>query len=121
MALWVVAEPEDKFEAWMEAQRQPAPEPDTPAKQHGRDVFLGNACVFCHEIQGTAAHGQVAPNLTHLASRGTIAAGTLSNTRGNLGGWIMDPQSIKPGNHMAMIDIPAQDMNDLLDYLESLK
>ncbi len=65
--------------------------------------------------------GSVGPDLTHLGSRSTIAAGTLPNTKGNLGGWIADPQNIKPGTHMPTIDVKAEDLQPLLDYLESLR
>ncbi len=121
MALWVIAEPEDKFKAWMQQELQPAVSPADPEKQRGQKVFLNNACVFCHSIQGTPAAGRNAPDLTHFGSRKTIAAGTLPNNKGNLGGWITDPQSIKPGNHMATIALKPDDLNPLLDYLESLK
>ena len=79
------------------------------------------ACIFCHAIQGTGAAGQNGPDLTHLASRLTIAAGTLPNNRGNLGGWISDPQNIKPGNHMATVSLKPEDLQPLLDYLEGLQ
>jgi cytochrome c oxidase subunit 2 len=121
MALWVVAEKEEEFNTWMSAQLQNAMSPGTPSARRGQRVFLDNACVLCHSIRGTAAAGQVAPDLTHLASRLTIAAGTLPNNRGNLAGWIADPQTIKPGNHMATVPIRSEDMPPLLDYLESLK
>jgi cytochrome c oxidase subunit 2 len=121
MALWVVAEPEDQFEAWMNRQLQPAVQPSDPDKRQGYDVFMNNGCVFCHNITGTPANGQVAPDLTHFASRFTIAAGTLPNTKGNLGGWILDPQNIKPGNHMATINLKPEDVQPMLDYLESLE
>jgi cytochrome c oxidase subunit 2 len=84
-------------------------------------VFLNSACILCHAIQGTEAAGQVAPNLTHFGSRLTIAAGTLGNNKGNLAGWIADPQTVKPGNHMATVPVAAADMDPLLDYLESLR
>jgi len=121
MALWVVAESEQDFEHWAEAQRQPAVTPSDPVKQRGQQVFLNNACVFCHAITGTPANGQVGPDLTHFGSRISIAAGTLPNTKGNLGGWISDPQNIKPGNHMATVALKSDDIDPLLDYLESLK
>ncbi len=121
MALWVVAEPESKFDAWVEQQLKPAVEPSDPVKQRGEQVFLNHACEFCHSIRGTTASGQVAPDLTHFGSRLGIAANTLPNTRGNLGGWILDPQSIKPGNHMATIALNSDDLQPLLEYLESLK
>jgi cytochrome c oxidase subunit II len=121
MALWVVAEEESKFNEWMAAQLKEAHSPSTPSEERGQHVFLDHACVICHTIQGTTAAGQVAPDLTHLASRLTIAAGTLPNNRGNLAGWIADPQSVKPGNHMATVPIASEDMQPLLDYLESLQ
>ncbi|MBV9771668.1 MAG: c-type cytochrome [Bryobacterales bacterium] len=121
MALWIIAEPPDQFQAWMNQQLQPSVAPDDPDKQRGLQVFLNHECIFCHNINGTPAHGQVAPDLTHLASRSTIAAGTLPNTKGNLAGWIADPQRIKPGNYMATVPLESGDMQPLVDYLESLK
>jgi cytochrome c oxidase subunit II len=121
MALWVIAEPKDKFDAWMRQQLQPAVSPSDPTKQRGEQVFMNHACVFCHTIRGTTAAAQVAPDLTHFGSRRSLAAGTLPNTKGNLGGWITDPQSIKPGNHMATIAVNSEDLQPLLEYIESLK
>src|SRR5579884_267890 len=110
MALWLVAEPQDKFDAWMEHQLQPASTPSDTEKLHGQQVFLDSACALCHQITGTPAAGQNGPDLTHFGSRISIAAGTLPNTKGNLAGWIADPQTIKPGNHMAIVPIKATDM-----------
>jgi len=76
---------------------------------------------MCHAIRGTEAGASVAPDLTHLASRGTIAAATLPNTRGHLGGWIIDPQSIKPGAKMPAHSLDAADLQALLTYLGSLR
>lgn len=121
MALWIVAESEADFTKWMNNQLQPSVAPQTPELAQGQSVFLNSACVMCHTIRGTPAAGSAGPDLTHLASRGTIAAGTLPNTKGNLAGWINDPQQIKPGNHMATVSLAASDMQPLLDYLESLK
>ena len=121
MALWVVAEPAGQFNAWMEQQLKPAPEPADPVQHRGQQVFLENACVLCHAIQGTPAAGQVGPDLTHLASRLTLAAGTLPNTKGDLAGWITDPQRIKPGNHMATVPLRPDDLQALLEYLRSLQ
>lgn len=121
MALWIVAESQADFARWMDNQLQPSVAPATPELAQGQSVFLSSACIMCHTIRGTPANGQTAPDLTHIASRFTIAAGTLPNTKGNLGGWIGDPQRIKPGNHMATVSLAAADMQPLLDYLESLK
>jgi cytochrome c oxidase subunit 2 len=121
MALWVVAESPDQFEAWMRHQLEPAVQPSDPIQLSGQRVFLNNACIFCHAIGGTSAAGQVGPDLTHLASRLTLAAGTLPNNKGNLGGWIADPQGIKPGTHMATVPLNAEDVEPLLEYLETLQ
>jgi cytochrome c oxidase subunit II len=121
MAFWVIAEPEQRFEAWKRAQLEPAIAPATPDTQRGQQVFLNHACVYCHQIRGTTAAGQNAPDLTHFGSRRGIAANTLPNTKGNLAGWILDPQSVKPGNHMAAIAVNSTDLQPLIDYLESLR
>jgi cytochrome c oxidase subunit 2 len=76
---------------------------------------------MCHAISGTPAGSRIGPDLTHLASRQTIAAGTLPNTRGNLAGWIVNPQSIKPGTRMPPNQLDPNDLQALLAYLESLK
>jgi cytochrome c oxidase subunit II len=121
MAFWVIAEPENQFETWMQHQLEPAAEPTDPVAKRGQQVFLDHACVFCHAIRGTIAAATNAPDLTHFGSRLTIAAGTLPNNLGNLGGWISDPQTIKPGNHMATIPVPPADLQPLIEYLENLK
>ncbi len=102
-------------------QLQPAAEPTDPVARRGRDVFLGAPCILCHTVRGTTAGGTVAPDLTHVASRRLIAAGTLPNTPGHLAGWITDSQEIKPGNRMPPIQIQPQDLQPLLAYLEALK
>jgi cytochrome c oxidase subunit 2 len=76
---------------------------------------------MCHAVDGTSAGSNAGPNLTHLASRLTIAAGTLPNTRGNLAGWIVDPQRIKPGANMPANLLTPKDLDALLTYLQSLK
>ncbi len=121
MSFYVIAEPEDKFKAWMQAQLQPAPIPANTTLEQGKQSFLNYECIYCHQIRGTTASGQNGPDLTHFGSRRSIAAGTLPNTMGNLGGWIVNPQSIKPGNHMATIAVKPEDLQPLIQYLESLK
>jgi cytochrome c oxidase subunit 2 len=121
MALLVEAEPNDRYEAWAARQRQGAPAPSTAQVARGRQVFLDTTCAMCHAIGGTAANGNFGPNLTHLASRRTIAAGMFPNNRGYLSGWIADPQSLKPGVNMPANTLPADDLQALLAYLETLK
>ena len=121
MVFFVVAEEPAAYEKWAEAQRQPAKEPSSDAQKRGQEVFLSSPCIMCHTIEGTLAQAKMAPDLTHLASRSTIAAGTLPNTRGNLGGWVLDPHSSKPGVAMPPTALSAADLQALLAYLESLQ
>lgn len=117
----VVAEPEDRFAAWLERQAQPANEPSNALQLQGREIFLGSGCVYCHTVAGTNANSNFGPDLTHLASRRTLAAGILENNRGNLSGWILNPQVIKPGNKMPPHALSGAELNALLAYLESLE
>jgi cytochrome c oxidase subunit 2 len=121
MAFFVVAEPQNQFAQWLGAQRNPALPPADTLQSRGQLVFMTGSCAMCHSIVGTQAGGRVGPDLTHLASRRTIAAGTLLNTRGNLGGWVVDPQRIKPGTYMPPNNLEPADLRALLEYLASLK
>jgi len=121
MALVVVADSPDDFERWLAANRAPASPPTTPEEQRGRDIVERGPCAMCHTIAGTSAGGRSAPDLTHLASRSTIGAGTLPNTKGYLAGWIADPQHIKPGNRMPPPGLNGEELQAVLAYLETLK
>ncbi|HWQ13165.1 MAG TPA: cytochrome c oxidase subunit II [Roseiflexaceae bacterium] len=121
MELLVVAEPPEQFQAWLEQQQQAPPAPTDPLLARGRQVFLGSACVYCHAIRGTNATSTFGPDLTHLASRRTLGAGALENTRANLAGWITNPHSVKPGNRMPPVVLNAEDLHALIAYLESLE
>lgn len=121
MAFTVESHPAEEFRNWLERQRQPAAEPQTEAQQRGQKVFLSSACMTCHAIRGTHALVGIAPDLTHLASRHTLAAGTLPNRKANLMGWISAPQSHKPGNLMPEVPLAPQELHDLSEYLMSLE
>jgi cytochrome c oxidase subunit 2 len=121
MGLLVVAEPPAEFEAWRRAQVAPARVPHTPDEVRGQAAFTSLPCALCHSIRGTPAGGRTGPDLTHLATRRTIAAGTLPNTRGHLAGWIVDPQGIKPGNAMPQSLLEPDDLQALVSYLGSLQ
>jgi cytochrome c oxidase subunit 2 len=121
MSLSVTAEEDAPFKRWLAAERLPAVEPSNDQQRHGRDVFMQASCSTCHTIRGTSAAGAVGPDLTHLGSRMTLAAGTLPNTRGHLGGWISDPQSAKPGAKMPPNKLSGDDFQALLAYVESLR
>lgn len=121
MGFIVVAEPLDQFNAWMEAQKQPAPEPTDSLAIQGQQIFLSSTCINCHAIAGTHASGDLGPDLTHLASRKTLAAATIPNSRGNLSGWISDPQHIKPGALMPPTNLTGTELQALLAYLATLE
>lgn len=122
MALQVVAMPAAAYRRWRAGR--PADAAVSPAerrtRQRGLQVLLGSACVYCHRIDGTNATGNVGPDLTHLASRPTLAAGTIPNTPGYLAGWILDPQNIKPGTQMPATQLTGAELQALLAYLRSL-
>jgi cytochrome c oxidase subunit 2 len=121
MALVVVVEPYADFIKWWDHQLQPAPAPTNPLTLAGYNYVTSGPCSACHNIGGTPATGQVAPDLTHLASRKSLAAGTLPMGRGNLYGWVEDPQSLKPGNKMPTIGLEPQQLHAVVAYLETLK
>jgi cytochrome c oxidase subunit 2 len=112
MALLVVAEPTGEFQAWLERERSPA-----------LQAFAREGCIQCHAVRygRGAIGGEIGPDLTHLASRQTLAAGILPNTRDNLATWVTNPQSIKPGNNMPPTNLDSDSLLALLAYLESLK
>jgi cytochrome c oxidase subunit 2 len=121
MSLVVVVEPYADFLKWWEHQLQPAAAPTTPQTLAGYNYVTKGPCSACHAIGGTPASGQVAPDLTHLASRKSIAAGTLPMGKGNLYGWVQDPQSLKPGNKMPTIGLEPDQLHAVVAYLETLK
>jgi cytochrome c oxidase subunit II len=121
MAMFIVAEPRTQYQQWVAQQQQPASEPTDPSAKRGKEIFLTSSCAMCHSIEGTSAGSHAGPDLTHLASRRTIAAGTLPNTRGALSGWIVDPQRIKPGAKMPPNRIAPKDLDALVTYLQGLK
>lgn len=120
MAFRVVALPPDEFSDWVEDMQSP-PDPSGELVDRGREVFMENACIDCHRIEGTEADGDLGPDLTHIGSRETLGAGIIENNRGNLYGWIVDPQDIKPGNQMPPTYLDPDDLHALVSYLENLE
>lgn len=128
MAFHVVAQAPDAFAAWLAHQRRPAREPDDPVLRKGKTLFLSDdcgqkdCCVDCHTVRGTAADEKHGPDLTHVGSRRWIAAGTLPNNVGTLGGWIASSEHLKPGSHMpSFTRYTGEELRALAAYLESLK
>jgi cytochrome c oxidase subunit 2 len=121
MRLRVIAEPEEEFRAWEDAQLKAPPAPVSAAARQGKLIFQRRTCAACHRIAGSAAAGTVGPDLSHLASRETLASGAAPNTREELARWLADPNSIKPGSHMPNLQLSPAEVGDLVAYLEGLR
>jgi cytochrome c oxidase subunit 2 len=121
MAFTVTVLPPDEYRRWRDHQNQSAPSPGDPLSIRGEQLFRGRGCGLCHTIRGTLAGGQLGPDLTHIASRETIAAGTLPRNSGNLAAWIADPQHIKPGNLMPKMPLRSDELIAIVHYLEQLQ
>lgn len=119
MLLRVIAEEPADFQKWIAEQQKPAN--DDPAVAEARNTFGTLACVNCHTIRGTPAVGKFGPDLTHLMSRQTLAAGILTNTRENLRAWVNDPQNPKPGCFMPSMKLTDPELDQVVSYLQSLK
>lgn len=119
MLLRVYAETPADFAAWAARQRQPASE--DPSASEGRAVFQHNACISCHTIAGTVATGRFGPDLTHLASRETIASGAVPNTPKNIRQFVQSPDHFKPGVLMPPMHLSDHDLDAVTAYLTTLK
>ena len=119
MLLRVYVQSKDEFDRWIQQQRQPALVND--AVSRGQRIFETTACINCHTVAGTVANGRFGPDLTHLMSRDTIAAGAAPNTPNNLRLWIENPAAIKPGSLMPAMQLDDLDLDALTTYLETLR
>jgi cytochrome c oxidase subunit 2 len=119
MLLRVYVQARDEFDRWIQQQRQPASVND--AVSQGQRIFETTACINCHTVSGTVANGRFGPDLTHLMSRDTIAAGAATNTPENLRLWIRNPNTIKPGSLMPAMELNDQEVDALTAYLETLR
>ena len=119
MLLRVVADPPEEFARWLANQASPAV--DDPAQSPGKDAFLAQSCINCHRVRGTKAQGGYAPDLTHLMSRETLAAGEIENTHDELARWVRDPQAIKPGCLMPAFGLSDHDQDLIVRYLMTLR
>jgi cytochrome c oxidase subunit II len=119
MLLRVSVDTPEQFTAWVKQEQQPGTQDAAVAM--GRRQFESQACVNCHAIAGTSAHGQFGPDLTHLASRKTIAAGAAANTTENLERWISDPDLIKPGSLMPSMHLTPDQVREITAYLNTLQ
>ena len=119
MLLRVYVQTRDEFDRWVREQSQPAQA--TGPISEGQKIFERTACINCHAIAGTAANGRFGPDLTHLMSRDTIAAGAAPNTPANLRRWIQDPNTIKPGSKMPAMGLSDPELDAVTQYLETLR
>jgi cytochrome c oxidase subunit II len=119
MLLRVYVQSQQDFERWIEQQQQPAHPSD--AASVGQHIFETTACINCHTVAGTVADGRFGPDLTHLMSRDTIAAGAAPNNPETLKRWIQSPDSIKPGSLMPAMQLSDRDLDALTAYLETLR
>ncbi|HEX7128826.1 MAG TPA: cytochrome c oxidase subunit II [Rhodanobacteraceae bacterium] len=121
MGVYVVAQSPKDFDAWWTHQLQPAAGPPGGLALQGQGVFQAR-CAICHTVRGLAgSQGMMGPDLTHLMSRSTIAAGTLPNNTGHLAGWISNAQALKPGVDMPTENLDGPQLQALLAYLQTLK
>lgn len=118
MLLRVYVDSSEDFARWLAHQKQPAVADDAVAR--GRAQFESTACMSCHTVAGTAANGRFGPDLTHLMSRSTIAAGILPNTRENLRAWLKNPDAFKPASLMPALSFSDRELDDVTDYLLTL-
>jgi cytochrome c oxidase subunit II len=121
MGLLVIADPPAQYAAWVQAQRQSAAEPQDAKARHGKELFQSVSCAMCHTVHGTLAQATKGPDLTHVASRRTLAAGTLPNTPQDLAAWISNPQVHKPGTNMPATPLSKDDLEAIVAYLEGLQ
>jgi cytochrome c oxidase subunit 2 len=121
MALKLVVQTPAAFRAWLANMTKPAVAPATAMQRAGQQVFMTSACASCHTIAGTPAQATVGPNLTHLATRTSLAADTIANTPSELAAWIRNPQAIKPGDRMPDLGLSRTEISELVSYLDGLR
>jgi cytochrome c oxidase subunit 2 len=119
MLLRVYVDSPEAFDRWVRHQREPGDA--SISISEGRRVFQTTACINCHTVSGTIATGQFGPDLAHLMSRDTLAAGILPNTFENLRAWIQNPESFKPGSRMPSMQLAERDLDSLTEYLATLR
>ncbi|HXM23484.1 MAG TPA: cytochrome c oxidase subunit II [Terriglobales bacterium] len=119
MLLSIYVQSREDFDRWAQQQSQPSQEGDSTAA--GQRIFETTACINCHTVAGTVASGRFGPDLTHLMSRDTIAAGAAKNTPENLRRWILNPDAIKPGSLMPAMQLSDPELDALTAYLETLR
>ncbi|MBL9169225.1 MAG: cytochrome c oxidase subunit II [Verrucomicrobiales bacterium] len=122
MKIRVVIHEREAFDRWLEHQAEDSNHVLTPHANLGRELFLANGCGACHQVRGTTARGSIGPDLTHFASRQTIAAGTAPNDSASLQKWLAHPQLPKPGADMPAYGmLPHEELQAIAAYLQELR
>lgn len=117
----VVMEPA-AFDAWLSGQADSAASPAGPLAERGRAAFHEHGCNTCHTVRGGDAYGTVGPDLTHVGSRQTLAAGTLPTSPEHFQRWVSSADRVKPGARMpAFSDLPHDTLAALAAYLTQLQ
>ena len=119
MLLRVYVHTREDFDRWVAAQQAAAAA--APEAEEGRRVFETTACLNCHTVRGTVGNGLYGPDLTHLMSRDTLAAGAVRNTPAQLRAWVRDPNTLKPGARMPAMQLDDRKLDALVAYLLTLK
>jgi quinol-cytochrome oxidoreductase complex cytochrome b subunit len=82
----------------------------SPSVLAGRILYDQNGCSSCHSIFGKG--GTIGPSLTHVGSKKDRA-------------WLIkhfkDPKAMSPGSMMPKVTLPDKQLNELADYMMSLK
>lgn len=121
MAFDVKVDTPEAFDRWLANQAKAAAAPADPVAARGQQVVTGGQCAMCHAIRGTPATGRAGPDLTHFGSRRSVAAGTLTMSRGAIQGWIAQPQALKPGTMMPPVPLSGADADAASRYLMGLQ
>ena len=119
MLIRVYVDSSADFTKWIEHQKTAATE--DPQAAEGKMAFEHTACVNCHTVSGTLAKGKFGPDLTHVASRDTLASGIIKNTPQNMREWLNDPDSIKPGSLMPKMNLSSKELDAITAYMASLR
>lgn len=120
MRFVVVAHEPGDFEDWVARHAGPAPPPQTELEATGQQVLV-ERCGSCHTVAGTAAQGRQGPDLTHVMSRQTLAAGAIETTPEQLRRWISDPHAIKEGVLMPQLELSSDQLDAVVEYLRTLR
>ncbi len=119
MALFVIADTPDVFKTWEENQLREHLSSANADVGRGEKIFQ-QRCGICHTVRGISPAGIRGPDLTHLMSRHTLAAGELQNTPENLAKWVSNAQAIKAGALMPKLNLSKSDLEAVTTYLRTL-